>query len=187
MPYVIILQGQHHPEFFTSRFLWRGCTHKCVVFKTVYTVLSNSLLELQVFKRELALEEDHAYSTFEVGQGSGSAPEPERPKRVSASRQPTLTTWTDLEDATPATAKTEGFLTELGAQVEMQGGLILLALESWASQTDAQRVALWHAISDAQGENRELRLQLADERCAWLELAEIVNSIRRGQEPRGDV
>ncbi|GKG59714.1 hypothetical protein Tco_0607342, partial [Tanacetum coccineum] len=32
------------------------------------------------------------------GQGSGSAPESERPKRVSASRQPTLTTWTDSED-----------------------------------------------------------------------------------------
>ncbi|GKA63741.1 hypothetical protein Tco_0763347 [Tanacetum coccineum] len=113
--------------------------------------------------------------TFEVGQGYGSAPEFERPERVSASRQPTLTTWTDLEDgmvyidvsaypppappvqtphspewtsgslpispspsvvpspvsspmipltvpshvATPATAETEGFLTELGAQVEM--------------------------------------------------------------------
>ncbi|GJY37160.1 hypothetical protein Tco_0422538 [Tanacetum coccineum] len=106
-----------------------------------------------------------------------SAPEPERPERVSASRQPTLTTWTDPEDgmiyidvpsyppsvplvqtphlpewlsgllpispspsivsspisspmipltvpslvATPATAKTKGFLTELGAQVEIQG------------------------------------------------------------------
>ncbi|GKC50806.1 hypothetical protein Tco_1073551 [Tanacetum coccineum] len=111
---------------------------------------------------------------------SGSAPEFERPEKVSASRQPTLTTWTDPEDgmvyidvpaypppappvqtppspewtsgslpissspfvvpspisspmipltvpspvATPATAETEGFLIELGAQVEMQGGLI---------------------------------------------------------------
>ncbi|GJX86289.1 hypothetical protein Tco_0337063 [Tanacetum coccineum] len=111
------------------------------------------------------------------GQGFGSAPKPERPERVSASRQSTLTTWIDPEDgmvyidvpsypppaphvhtlpspewlsgllpifpspsivpspisspmipltvpspiATPATAETEGFLTELGAQVEMQG------------------------------------------------------------------
>ncbi|GKD37425.1 hypothetical protein Tco_1257632 [Tanacetum coccineum] len=83
--------------------------------------------------------------------------------------------------ATPAIAETEGFLTELGAQVEMQGGLIsdharyrfrsleyeqervavtfraiwrpMLALEAWAGQTDAQRAALWHAISDEQGEN----------------------------------
>ncbi|GJX77556.1 reverse transcriptase domain-containing protein [Tanacetum coccineum] len=45
-------------------------------------------------RRELAVEEDHVYSMFEVGQGSGSALKPERPKRVSASRQPTLTTWT---------------------------------------------------------------------------------------------
>ncbi|GKE97295.1 hypothetical protein Tco_0020646 [Tanacetum coccineum] len=43
-------------------------------------------------RRELALKEDQVYSTFEVRHGSGSAPESERPKRVSASRQPTLTT-----------------------------------------------------------------------------------------------
>ncbi|GJU21559.1 hypothetical protein Tco_1154901 [Tanacetum coccineum] len=130
-------------------------------------------------RRELVLEEDHVYSTFEVGQGSESAPESERPERVSASKQPTLTTSTDPEDgmvyidvpaypppppvqtppspewtsgslpispspfvvpspvsspmismivplpvATPTAAETEGFLTELGAQVDMQGGLI---------------------------------------------------------------
>ncbi|GJY42175.1 hypothetical protein Tco_0429445 [Tanacetum coccineum] len=191
-------------------------------------------------RQELALEEDHVYSMFEVGQGSGSALKSEKPERVSTSRQPTLTTWTDPKDgmvyidvlaypppappvqtphspewtygslpislspsvvpspisspmipltvpshvATPATAKTEGFFTELGAQVEMHGGLIhdhavrleelsptlfersleyeqervavtseviwrpVLALESWVGQTDAQRAALWHAISD---------------------------------------
>ncbi|GJW92309.1 hypothetical protein Tco_0169862 [Tanacetum coccineum] len=196
--------------------------------------------------------------------GLGSAPEFERLERVSASRQPTLTTWTDSKDgmvyidvpanpppappvqippspeytsgslpissspsvvpspisspmipltvpsliATPATAKSEKFLTELGAQVKMHGGLIhdhavrledlsptlfkrydrdigelftrsgarpVLALESWGGQTDAQRAALWHAISDTQGENQELRLQLAEERRARLELAEIVD------------
>nr|GEY35076.1 hypothetical protein [Tanacetum cinerariifolium] len=32
--------------------------------------------------RELALGEDHVYSTFEVGQGSGSAPESERSDRI---------------------------------------------------------------------------------------------------------
>ncbi|GKB71750.1 hypothetical protein Tco_0933162 [Tanacetum coccineum] len=47
---------------------------------------------------ELALEEGDVYSTFEVRQGSGSAPESERPERVSEFRHPTLTTWTDLED-----------------------------------------------------------------------------------------
>ncbi|GJV42744.1 hypothetical protein Tco_1421184 [Tanacetum coccineum] len=52
-------------------------------------------------------------------------------------------------------------------------------------QTDAQRAALWHVISDVQGENRDLRLQLAEKRRARLELAEIINGMRRGQEPRG--
>ncbi|GKE12121.1 hypothetical protein Tco_1415672 [Tanacetum coccineum] len=122
---------------------------------------------------ELGLEEDDEEA---VPGGSGSAPESERPERVSTSRQPTLTTWIDPEDgmvyidvpayppaappvqtppspewtssslpispspsvvpspisspmipltvpslvATPAIAETEGFLTELGAQVEMQ-------------------------------------------------------------------
>ncbi|GJS62837.1 hypothetical protein Tco_0677401 [Tanacetum coccineum] len=131
-------------------------------------------------RRELVLEEDHVYNTFEVRQGSRSAPELKKPERVSAYRQPSLTTWTDPEDgmvyidvsaypppaplvqtppspewlsgslpispspsivsspisspmipltvpspvATPATAETGGFLTELGAQVEMQEGLI---------------------------------------------------------------
>ncbi|GKE04205.1 hypothetical protein Tco_1396223, partial [Tanacetum coccineum] len=45
--------------------------------------------------RELALEDDDVYSTFEVENGSGSAPESERPERVSASKKLTLTTWTD--------------------------------------------------------------------------------------------
>nr|GEW44059.1 hypothetical protein [Tanacetum cinerariifolium] len=48
--------------------------------------------------RELALEGDHVYSTFEVGLGSSSAPEPKRPERVSAFRQPTFTTWIEPED-----------------------------------------------------------------------------------------
>ncbi|GJZ68603.1 hypothetical protein Tco_0631843, partial [Tanacetum coccineum] len=152
--------------------------------------------------------------------------------------------------ATPAAVETEGFLTELGAQVQMQGGLIsdhavrleelspalferydrdigelftrsgavreeifsqryrfrsleyeqervavtfraiwrpVLALEAWAGQTDAQRAALWHAISDVQGENRDLRLQLAKERRTRLELAKVFDGIRRWQEPRGGV
>ncbi|GJT64520.1 hypothetical protein Tco_1016000 [Tanacetum coccineum] len=54
-------------------------------------------------------------------------------------------------------------------------------------QTDVQWVALWHAISDMQGENQDLRLQLTEERRARLELAEVVDSMRKRQEPRGDV
>ncbi|GKB83301.1 hypothetical protein Tco_0950196 [Tanacetum coccineum] len=228
-------------------------------------------------RRELALEEGDVYSTFEVGQGSGSAPESERPERVSAFRQPTLTTWTDPEDgmiyidipdypppappvqtppspewtsgslpispshsdvpspisspmipltvpspvATPATelspALFERYDRDIGELFTRSGavreeifsqryrfrsleyeqervavtfGAIwrpVLALEAWAGQTDAQRAALWHAISDVQGENQDLRLQLAEERRARLELAEVVDGMRRGQEPRGGV
>ncbi|GJY47343.1 hypothetical protein Tco_0436406 [Tanacetum coccineum] len=50
-------------------------------------------------RQELTVEEDQVYITFEIGQGSGSIPEPERPERVSALRHPTLTTWIDLEDS----------------------------------------------------------------------------------------
>ncbi|GKC31473.1 hypothetical protein Tco_1038767 [Tanacetum coccineum] len=198
-------------------------------------------------RRELALKEDHVYNTFEVGQGSGSALESERRERVSASRQSTLTSWTDSKDgmvyidvpaypppppvqtspspewtssslpispspfvvpspvsssltvpslvATPAAVKTDGFLTE-GRGIDLSKAVrdeifsqryqfrsqeyeqervavtfgaiwrLVLALESWAGQMDAQRATLWYAISDMQGENQDLRLQLAEERCA---------------------
>ncbi|GKB15578.1 hypothetical protein Tco_0849501 [Tanacetum coccineum] len=48
--------------------------------------------------RELAVGEDQVPSTFEVGQSSRSMPERQGAERVSAFRQPTLTTWVDLED-----------------------------------------------------------------------------------------
>ncbi|GKG49608.1 hypothetical protein Tco_0518382, partial [Tanacetum coccineum] len=60
-----------------------------------------------------------------------------------------------------------------------------VSLLGWTGQTDAQRATLWHAISDVQRGNRDLRLQLVEERRARLELVEIVDSMRRGQEPRG--
>ncbi|GKE67580.1 hypothetical protein Tco_1521741 [Tanacetum coccineum] len=49
-------------------------------------------------RREIALGEVRMPSVFEVGQSSRSVPKPERPERVSALRQPTLTTWIDTED-----------------------------------------------------------------------------------------
>ncbi|GKD30709.1 hypothetical protein Tco_1241487 [Tanacetum coccineum] len=198
---------------------------------------------------ELALEEGDVYSTFKIDPEdsmiyidisnypppaplvqilpspewtSGSLPispsHSDIPSPISSPMVP-LTVPSPL--ATPATAETEGFLTKLGAQVEMQGGLIsdhAVRLEElspalferydrdigefftrsgtvreeifsqgyqFRSQMDAQRAALWHAISDVQGENWDLRLQLAEERRARLELAEIVHDMRRGQEPRG--
>nr|GFB53599.1 hypothetical protein [Tanacetum cinerariifolium] len=121
---------------------------------------------------ELELEEGDVYSTFKVGQGSRSAPESERPERVSTFRQPTLTTWTDSKDATPAAVETDGFLTELGAQVEMQ-------------EIDSQLCSTIGGDIACSRENRDLRLQLAEQRRAQLELVEVIDGIRRGQEPRG--
>ncbi|GKF56295.1 hypothetical protein Tco_0166635, partial [Tanacetum coccineum] len=177
--------------------------------------------------RELALEEDHVYSTFETPPlpewTSGSLPISPSPFIVpSPISSPMILLTVPYPVATPTTAETEGFLIKLGAQVEMQEGLIcdhVVRLEElspalferydrdigelftrsgavrdeilsqryrFRSQTDAQRAALWHAISNMQGENRDLQLQIAKERRARLELAEVVDSKRRGQEPRGD-
>nr|GEY31844.1 hypothetical protein [Tanacetum cinerariifolium] len=63
----------------------------------------------------------------------------------------------------------------------------VLTLESWVGQTDAQRAAVWHAISDTHMENRELQLQIIEERCTQLDLVEIVDIMRKGHEPKGHV
>ncbi|GJZ71812.1 hypothetical protein Tco_0635663 [Tanacetum coccineum] len=171
--------------------------------------------------------------------GSRLAPESERPERVSAFRQPTLTTWTDPEDsiiyidipdypppsppvqtppspewtsgslpispshfdvpspvsspiihltvpspvAIPTTIEAEGFLTELGAQVEMQGGLICDHAEFGVRAREGRSDI--RSDMEASGENRDFWLQLAEERRARLELTEVVDGMRRGQEPRG--
>ncbi|GKE28215.1 hypothetical protein Tco_1443599 [Tanacetum coccineum] len=67
-----------------------------VVEKTVCEPLGLGYGALR--RRETALGEGRMPSIFKVGQSSGSLLESERPKRVSALRQPTLTTWIDLED-----------------------------------------------------------------------------------------
>nr|GEX90832.1 hypothetical protein [Tanacetum cinerariifolium] len=67
---------------------------------------------------------------FEVGQCSSSAPEPERSKRVSESRQPTLTTWTNPKDALPMATSTatipveEDQFIEVGAQLELYRSIL---------------------------------------------------------------
>ncbi|GJR06176.1 hypothetical protein Tco_0529160 [Tanacetum coccineum] len=195
-------------------------------------------------RREIALGEGRMPNVFEVGQSSRFVPDSKRPERVSALRQPILTTWIDPEDgiayidvptypppappvqtplspkwssgsllispapsiipspisspmitltvpspvSSPATAETEGFLTELGAQVEMQRGLI----RDHTVQLGEISSALFERYDSDIGElftreNRELRLQIAEERRARLDLAEIVDSMRRGQETRGGV
>nr|GEU87484.1 hypothetical protein [Tanacetum cinerariifolium] len=228
--------------------------------------------------KEIASREVQMPSVFEVGQGSRSIPDPERPEGVLALKHPALTTWIDLEDgkvyidvpayqppaphvqtspslkwssgsllvsptpfivpspisssmipltvsspvASPDTAEDEGFLTKLGAQVEMQGGLIYdhmirlgelspalferydrdieelfirsgVVMDEIFSQRYRLRIlkheqkrvavtfgAIWRPV-------KALESWIAEERCAQLDLAEIVDSMRRGQEPRGDV
>nr|GEU51953.1 hypothetical protein [Tanacetum cinerariifolium] len=141
----------------------------------------------------------------EVGQSSGSVSEPERPKRVSAFRQPTLTTWIDLEDApsiaplpisspmipqtiplpiaSPATVEIEGFLIELRARVEMQEGLI----HDHTVLLGKISPALFKRYDRDIGELFTRSGAIIEERHAWLDLAEIVDSMTRGQEPGGDV
>ncbi|GJZ38108.1 hypothetical protein Tco_0584299 [Tanacetum coccineum] len=119
--------------------------------------------------RELALEEDDVYAQPVQTPPSpewmsGSLPISPSPSVVpSPVSSPMVPLTAPSPVASPTTTETEGFLTELGAQVEMQGGL----------------------IRDHAGENRDLRLQLVEERRARLELAEVVDSMGRRQEPRG--
>ncbi|GKB28512.1 hypothetical protein Tco_0867913 [Tanacetum coccineum] len=166
-------------------------------------------------------------------QGSGSAPEPEIPERVSASRQPTLTTWTDSKDGmvyidvpaypppaphvqkppspewsssslpiSPAPSIVHSPISS--PMIPLTGGLIhdhVVRLEELSptlferydrdirelfTMSGAVRDEIFSPDIDI-GDNQELRLQLVEERRARLELAEIIDNIRRGQEPLGDV
>ncbi|GKD74738.1 hypothetical protein Tco_1333020, partial [Tanacetum coccineum] len=63
---------------------------------------------------------------------------------------------------------------------------LILALEAWACQTDAQRAALWHAIYDIQRDNQDLRRQLAEERRERLKLTDRVARMERRQESEGE-
>ncbi|GJX25700.1 hypothetical protein Tco_0231996 [Tanacetum coccineum] len=88
--------------------------------------------------------------------------------------------------ATPATAETE-----LGAQVEIQGGLI----RDHAVRLEELSPALFERVRAGAGRSNiwsdmetsvSPELQLVEERRTRLELAEVVDSMRRGQESRGD-
>nr|GEU48262.1 hypothetical protein [Tanacetum cinerariifolium] len=63
---------------------------------------------------------------------------------------------------------------------------LILALEAWASQTDAQRAAMWHARYDIQKENYDLRRRLAEERHERVELTDRVARMKRRQEFEGE-
>ncbi|GKD38497.1 hypothetical protein Tco_1258704, partial [Tanacetum coccineum] len=87
--------------------------------------------------------------------------------------------------ATPTTFEAEGFLTELGAQVEMQGGLIC----DHAVRLEELLPALFERYDRDIGElftrSKAVMEEIFFQRRARLELAEDVDGMRRGQEPKG--
>ncbi|GJX56162.1 hypothetical protein Tco_0286059 [Tanacetum coccineum] len=140
--------------------------------------------------------------------GSGSAPESERPKMVSASRQPTLTIWTDPEDGmvyidvptypppppvqTPHSPEwTSGSLpispSHFVVPSPVSSPIIPFTIPSPIALPATAKTEGFLTELGAQGESQDLWLQLAEERRARLELVEVVDGIRRGQEPRGGV
>ncbi|GJR21437.1 hypothetical protein Tco_0969964 [Tanacetum coccineum] len=135
-------------------------------------------------------------SVFEVGQGSGSAPESKRRERVSTSRQPTLATWTDPEDGMvyidvptyppPPPVQTPPSPEWMSWFISISPSPIYMRAEAVRDEIFSQRYRFRSLeYEQERGENRDLLLQLAEERHARLELAEVVDSMRRGQEPKG--
>nr|GEW87532.1 hypothetical protein [Tanacetum cinerariifolium] len=112
--------------------------------------------------------QQHAASVVKtaMGQSSGSVPEPKRHERVSALRQPTLTTWIDPEDGA---VKDEIFSQRYRFR----------SLEHEQERVAVTFREIWRPVL--------VPKSWAEEMHERLDLAEIVNSMRRGQEPRGDV
>ncbi|GJZ58449.1 hypothetical protein Tco_0613943 [Tanacetum coccineum] len=126
-----------------------------------------------------------------------TAVEPERPERVSALRQPTLTTWINLEDGIahidvptyPPSAPPVQTLPSL----EWSSGSLPVSLAPFIvpSPISSPMIPLTippHVASPATAKAEGFLTELgAQERRARLDLAEIVNSMRREQDPSGDV
>ncbi|GJS90603.1 hypothetical protein Tco_0773239 [Tanacetum coccineum] len=137
-------------------------------------------------RRELALEEDYVYSTFEVGQGSGSAPESERPERVSAFRHPSLTTWIDPEDGMVYLPTTITYSDTTFTRVDELSPALFERYDKDIGELFTRSEAVRDEIFSQSRARLDLaRLRLVEERRARLELAEVVDGMRRGQEPRG--
>ncbi|GJX19639.1 hypothetical protein Tco_0222316 [Tanacetum coccineum] len=120
-----------------------------------------------------AVREDQVPNTFEIGQSSRSVPEQQGAKRVSASRQPTLTTGVSpLSPVVPSPiaslVATPTATISVDADQFLEGRLEMRSFRR--GQNDAQRAALWHAIYDIQRENYDLRRHIVEERHERLEL-----------------
>nr|GEY35947.1 RNA-directed DNA polymerase, eukaryota [Tanacetum cinerariifolium] len=130
--------------------------------------------------RELALEDDHVYSTFEVGQGFVSAPEPERSERVSAFRQPTLTTWTDPEDGMIYIYVPVYLLPAPPVQTPPSPEP-MLALEAWAGRVDTWMIDMSQAGYD---DHRLVLDMLLQQTALQRELQEIKDRVTMLEQER---
>ncbi|GKA78219.1 hypothetical protein Tco_0784756 [Tanacetum coccineum] len=139
--------------------------------------------------QEIALGEGQMPGVFEIGQGSGS-------DGRTYINIPTYPPPAPLVQTPPSPEWSSGLLPiSLAPSIvpsPVSSPIISLTVPSLvASPTMAEgfltKAALWHVISDTHMENRELRLQIIEERRARLDLAEIVDSISRRQEPKEDV
>ncbi|GKD58199.1 hypothetical protein Tco_1295708, partial [Tanacetum coccineum] len=157
-------------------------------------------------RQELAVEEDQVHSTFEVGQGYGSVPEPKRQERVSTLRQPTLTKWIDPEDGiayidvpaypplaplaqTPPSPKwssttisvDEDQFIEVGAQLELYGGIL-------QDHTRCLDVMPPNLFADINRDVRELYTRLGVQAAMQRELQEMrgrMTALDQERDPRG--
>ncbi|GJY55527.1 hypothetical protein Tco_0454642 [Tanacetum coccineum] len=108
------------------------------------------------------------------------------PVSPSSPAVPTLVASLVVTLAATITVDKDEFLEERAAVTFSAIWRLILALEAWTGQTDAQRAALWHAIYDTQRENHDLRIQIAEERRERLELTYRVARMERRQESRGE-
>nr|GEW73585.1 hypothetical protein [Tanacetum cinerariifolium] len=139
----------------------------------------------------IATREGQMPSVFEVGQGSRSVPEPKRPERVSALRQPTLTTWIDRKDS-------KAYI-DVPSYPPLAPLVQTLPFPKWSSSSlpislipyiipspiSSPMIPLTVPLLVASSATAEV--EIAEERRTRLDLAEIVDSIWRGQEPKGEV
>ncbi|GJV16186.1 hypothetical protein Tco_1361509 [Tanacetum coccineum] len=111
--------------------------------------------------RELALEEGDVYSMFEVGQGFRSALESRRPERVYD------------RDIVELFTRSGAVKEEIFSQRYR-----FRSLEYEEERVTVTFRVIWRPVL-------ALEARVAEERRARLELAEVVDGIRRGQDPRG--
>nr|GEV57635.1 hypothetical protein [Tanacetum cinerariifolium] len=161
---------------------------------------------------EIALGKGRMPSVFEVGQGSRFVLEPKRLERVSALRQPILTIWIDPEDGityinVPAYPPPAPHVQTSPSPEWSSGSLsVSLAPSIVPSPVSSPMIPLTvpshvasHITTETKGFLTKLgpRVEMheglihdhmiAEERHARLDMVEIVNSMKRGQDPRGDV